>query len=131
MKEAERLKKYKSFIPILTFTFFIGTSTLFAQSINHITKVVTVGQNTQLSSEEDAVKAPSLVMNLSDGLHEGDRFYLHLSDATWQLGELTLHQRFDSDEPSEVVEEVIGKVLSPTEMEVIVTKGEIDRKSVV
>lgn len=54
---------------------------LFAQSINHVTKVVTVGEGMHLKSAEKLM--PWLVIDVKDGLTEGERFYLNLEGATW------------------------------------------------
>ncbi|MGL6175333.1 MAG: hypothetical protein ACRC1P_12085, partial [Cellulosilyticaceae bacterium] len=61
---------------------------LFAQSINHVTKVVTVGEGMHLKSEEKLT--PWLVIDVKDGLTEGERFYLNLEGATWDDQQVTV-----------------------------------------
>lgn len=56
---------------------------VFAQSANHMTKVITVGENTSLASNNTKTTPPALVIELKDSFNTGDRFYLNLENAKW------------------------------------------------
>lgn len=101
---------------------------LWAKSINHITKVVTVGQGEVLGIEENEVNAPTLNIELNDGLSKGDRFYINLQDAIWTKDEMTLLKVDETEEQPDVL--VIGKQISPIELEVQVVEGNLEKGKV-
>lgn len=94
----------------------------FAQSVNHMTKVVTVGKDEVLGKEAHEVEAPKLVIELKDGLNKGDRFYLNLEDALWHVKEIVIIDK-PSPEAVDQAVKVIGKQIAPTQLEVQVVEG--------
>ncbi|MGL4799676.1 MAG: copper amine oxidase N-terminal domain-containing protein [Cellulosilyticaceae bacterium] len=121
MKNKKLLSLYIPF----TLSFFLLSQSLFAKSIGHISNVLTVGQQTLLNESTGATKAPELIITLTDGLKEGDRFYLHLEDASWTKEAVTLLEKPHEEADMPPVNQVVGRKVSSTEMEIHVTKGDL------
>ncbi|MEF9959450.1 MAG: copper amine oxidase N-terminal domain-containing protein [Niameybacter sp.] len=119
------MNRRKQWIVIMLLACAIGVmpARMWAKSINHLTKVVTVGQGEILGDKEDEVNAPKLNIELNDGLSKGDRFYLNLESATWTTQSMDII-KIEANENQEAVQ-IIGKQMTPTQFEVAVVEGSV------
>ncbi|MEG2303774.1 MAG: copper amine oxidase N-terminal domain-containing protein, partial [Niameybacter sp.] len=91
---------------------------ILAKSMNHMSKVMTIGENTRLGIDTALESVPQLVIELKDGLTKGDMFYIHLDGAEW------------IEESLQGVQSVIeSKRINPTQFEISVKQDIPEGKS--
>lgn len=126
------MRIHQKLITMLLVTMVIWTrpEAILAKSMNHMSKVMTIGENTRLGIDTALESVPQLVIELKDGLTKGDMFYIHLDGAEWIEESLQVVIKNPVGEIQAETQSVIdSKRINPTQFEISVKQDIPEGKS--